>query len=150
PHRRRVAQSLLAGAAHARRGVAQQPPCLSDLGAPRPALVAARPLRLVDLGIGAGGARVGRGAHQPRARAAQDPSAAAEPAELAMISRRRLEELEAEARYHHELYEAKTYGPKPTSDARLRDLLRRHEGAESRLRRAREENAAPERPEEEP
>jgi hypothetical protein len=70
-----------------------------------------------------------------------------------MISRRRLEELEAEARYHrerYELYKAKTYGPKPTSDARLRDLLRRHEGAESRLRRAREENAAPERPEEEP
>lgn len=57
-----------------------------------------------------------------------------------MIGLRLLEELEAEARYHRErfdLYKAKAYGPKLTSDARLNELERRHRGAESRLRRAR-------------
>lgn len=59
-----------------------------------------------------------------------------------MIGLRLLEELEAEARYHRErfdLYKAKAYGPKLTSDARLKELERRHQGAESRLRRARTE-----------
>jgi hypothetical protein len=59
-----------------------------------------------------------------------------------MIGLRLLEELEAEARYHRErfdLYKAKAYGPKLTSDARLKELERRHQGAESRLRRARAE-----------
>lgn len=51
----------------------------------------------------------------------------------------RIEELRAQARYDRErydLYKAKTYGPRPTSDARLRELQRRHEGAQARLREA--------------
>jgi hypothetical protein len=55
------------------------------------------------------------------------------------VGRARIEELEAEARYHRErydLYRAKTYGPRPTSESRLRELERKHEGAASRLRRA--------------
>jgi hypothetical protein len=65
-----------------------------------------------------------------------------------MISLRLLEELEAEARYHRErydLYKAKAYGPKLTSDARLKELERRHRGAESRLRQARAAKAEQER-----
>jgi hypothetical protein len=57
------------------------------------------------------------------------------------VGRGRLEELEAEAQYHRErydLYRAKTYGPRPTSDSRLRELERMHQGAASRLRRARQ------------
>ena len=53
----------------------------------------------------------------------------------------RIEDLEAEARYareRYELYRAKVYGPRPTSMARLRELERAHEGAEARLRRARD------------
>ena len=56
----------------------------------------------------------------------------------------RLEALEAEARYareRYDLYRAKAYGPRPTSPARLRELQRIHERAESRLRRAREAEA---------
>jgi hypothetical protein len=56
-----------------------------------------------------------------------------------------IEQLDAEARYareRYELYRAKTYGPRPTSPARLRELKRIHEGAEARLRRAREAQAA--------
>jgi hypothetical protein len=55
-----------------------------------------------------------------------------------------IEALEAEARYareRYELYRAKTYGPRPTSMARLRELQRIHEGAEARLRRARRAQA---------
>ena len=66
-----------------------------------------------------------------------------------MIGSRRLEELQAEARYHRErydLYKAKVYGPRPTSSARLEELERRYRGAESRLRRAREEIAESARP----
>jgi len=64
-----------------------------------------------------------------------------------MIGARLMEELEAEARYHNEryqLYKAKTYGPRLTSEARLRELERRHRGAESRLRSAVRENETPE------
>jgi hypothetical protein len=53
----------------------------------------------------------------------------------------RIDELEAEARYARQrldLYRAKTYGPRPTSPARMRELERTAEGAEERLRRARE------------
>jgi hypothetical protein len=53
----------------------------------------------------------------------------------------RIEELEAEARYARQrldLYRAKTYGPRPTSPARMRELEREADGAEQRLRRARE------------
>ena len=62
-----------------------------------------------------------------------------------MISGRRIEELQAEARYHSEryqLYKAKTYGPRATSQARLMELERRHRGADSRLRSAEQENTA--------
>jgi hypothetical protein len=55
-----------------------------------------------------------------------------------------MEELQAEARYHRErydLYKAKTHGPRLTSVARLRELERRHQGADSRLRSAERENA---------
>jgi hypothetical protein len=53
----------------------------------------------------------------------------------------RIDELEAEARYARQrldLYRAKTYGPRPTSPVRMRELERTAEGAEERLRRARE------------
>jgi hypothetical protein len=53
----------------------------------------------------------------------------------------RIEDLEAEARYareRYELYRAKVYGPRPTSMARLHELERARDGAEARLRRARE------------
>ncbi len=63
-----------------------------------------------------------------------------------MVGTRRMEELQAEARYHRErfdLYKAKAYGPQLTSVTRLRELERRHQGAESRLRAAVYENTAP-------
>ena len=53
----------------------------------------------------------------------------------------RIADLEAEARYHrerHALYRAKTYGPRPTSPARLRTLRLASEAAQRRLRQARE------------
>jgi len=55
-----------------------------------------------------------------------------------------IEALEAEARYareRYDLYRAKTYGPRPTSLARLRELQRIHEGAQARLERARRAEA---------
>jgi hypothetical protein len=61
-----------------------------------------------------------------------------------MIGTRHMEELQAEARYHRErydLYKAKTYGPRLTSVTRLKELERRHQGADSRLRSAVRENA---------
>jgi hypothetical protein len=54
----------------------------------------------------------------------------------------RIEDLAAEARYHrqrYELYRAKTYGPRPTTLTRLRELERAHEGAATRLRKAKQE-----------
>jgi hypothetical protein len=63
-----------------------------------------------------------------------------------MIGLRRMEELQAEAQYHREryqLYKAKTHGPQLTSAARLADLERRSQGADSRLRAAERENAQP-------
>jgi hypothetical protein len=78
--------------------------------------------------------------------------AAADPDEPAVVvkpvGRGRLEELEAEARYHRErydLYKAKAYGPRPTSDSRLRELERMHQGAASRLRRALQSQPPPRR-----
>ena len=53
---------------------------------------------------------------------------------------RRIEELEAEARYRRErvdLYRAKSYGPRETSPAKMRTLEREAQAAESRLREAR-------------
>ena len=52
---------------------------------------------------------------------------------------RRLEGLRSQARYwreRHSLYRAKTYGPRPTSPARLRELKRTADAAEATLRRA--------------
>ena len=63
-----------------------------------------------------------------------------------MVGTRRMEELQAEARYHRErfdLYKAKTYGPRLTSATRLKELERRQQGAESRLRAAVRENTSP-------
>jgi hypothetical protein len=63
-----------------------------------------------------------------------------------MIGLRRMEELQAEAHYHRDryrLYKAKTLGPHLTSAARLADLERRCQGADSRLRAAERENARP-------
>jgi hypothetical protein len=56
----------------------------------------------------------------------------------------RIADLEAEARYARQradLYRAKTYGPRPTVPARLRELERSADGAEARLRRARDRAA---------
>ena len=64
-----------------------------------------------------------------------------------MASARRIEELEAEARYQrerYELYKAKQYSQRPTSDSRMRELERLHKGADARLRAAREQDIAPE------
>jgi hypothetical protein len=50
-----------------------------------------------------------------------------------------LEDLRADARYsreRHDLYRAKTYGPRLTTPARLRELERLAQLAEDRLRRA--------------
>ena len=57
----------------------------------------------------------------------------------------RIEDLQAEARYHRErydLYRAKMYGPRLTTTARLSELERAHQGAEARLRRAQQERAS--------
>jgi hypothetical protein len=61
-----------------------------------------------------------------------------------MISARRMEELEAEARYHrerYELYKAKTHSARPTSLVRLKELESRHQRAGFRLLSAQQENA---------
>lgn len=53
---------------------------------------------------------------------------------------------EAEARYQRErydLYRAKTYGPKPTSQPRLRALQRASELADDRLRAVKAKRPAP-------
>jgi hypothetical protein len=50
-------------------------------------------------------------------------------------------DLRADARYareRYDLYRAKMYGPRPTSPVRMRELERTAEGAEERLRLARE------------
>lgn len=55
---------------------------------------------------------------------------------------RRLAELEAAARWHRQrrdLYRAKTYGPRETSPARMRELERESTQAEERLRAFRAE-----------
>lgn len=53
--------------------------------------------------------------------------------------------LEAETRHaqdRYRIYRAKTYGPKPTDPAHLRELERVAQHAEQRLRRVRAERAA--------
>ncbi|WP_187369295.1 hypothetical protein [Baekduia soli] len=56
-----------------------------------------------------------------------------------------IEQLRAEARHHRqrlELYEARSYGPRPTSAVRLREYRRAAEAAEARLRFAEEQARA--------
>jgi len=58
---------------------------------------------------------------------------------------RDIERLAAEARYQrqrYDLYRAKMYGPRATSQTRLRELQRACEGAERRLAAARHARAA--------
>jgi hypothetical protein len=67
---------------------------------------------------------------------------------MASSEAERIEDLEAEARYARQradLYRAKTYGPRATSPARMRELERTADGAEERLRTARERAAAADR-----
>ncbi len=48
-----------------------------------------------------------------------------------------LDDLAAQARHareRYQLYKAKAHSPRPTSEARLRELQRAHEQAEARLR----------------
>ena len=55
----------------------------------------------------------------------------------------RIEDLRIEARYRRErydLYRAKMYGLRPTTLARLKELERAHQGADARLRRARQDD----------
>jgi hypothetical protein len=57
----------------------------------------------------------------------------------------RLEQLEAEARYHRDrlaLYRARVHSSKPTRRERLRELELAYRFAEDRLRHARRERAA--------
>ena len=55
------------------------------------------------------------------------------------MSTGRLEDLRAEARYareRYDLYKARAYGQRPTSESRMRELQRACEQAEARLRAA--------------
>jgi len=55
-----------------------------------------------------------------------------------------LEQLRAQARHarqRYDLYKAKAYGPRPTSEKRMRELARDAEAAEARLRAAKAELA---------
>ena len=55
------------------------------------------------------------------------------------MSGNQLDQLRAEAQYAREryrLYRAKSYGPRPTSSARMRELQRSYEYAEARLHAA--------------
>ncbi len=55
-----------------------------------------------------------------------------------------LEDLRTQAQYareRYQLYKAKTYGPRPTSPARLRELQHTYEQAEERLSFAEAEEA---------
>jgi hypothetical protein len=61
------------------------------------------------------------------------------------VTDRDLARLEAEARYHRErlsLYRARAYGSDTTTPARLRELEREAEFADSRLRAAREQGTS--------
>jgi len=55
------------------------------------------------------------------------------------VSGNQLDQLRAEGRYaceRYRLYRAKSYGPRPTSSARMRELQRIYEYAETRLHAA--------------
>jgi hypothetical protein len=60
-------------------------------------------------------------------------------------AKRRLEDLRTDARYHRErrdLYNARRYGSRLTSSARMRELRKAAEQADERVRRAERERAA--------
>jgi hypothetical protein len=63
------------------------------------------------------------------------------------VSIEHLDDLRAQAKYareRYQLYQAKSFGPRLTSPARLRELRRIYEQAEARLRAAKtEEQRAP-------
>jgi hypothetical protein len=62
-----------------------------------------------------------------------------------MTSLRPLDDLRIEARYHRQrrdLYRAKTYGPRPTSPVKLKELERACVLSSARLRRAEQEQKA--------
>ena len=62
------------------------------------------------------------------------------------MSTEHLDDLRAKAKYareRYQLYRAKAYGQKPTSEARLRELLRACEQAEARLSFASAEEQRP-------
>lgn len=55
------------------------------------------------------------------------------------MSTRHLDDLRAQAQYarqRYELYKARAYGQRPTSDTRMRELQRAAEQADARLRAA--------------
>jgi len=57
----------------------------------------------------------------------------------------RIEDLRTEARYwqeRYDLYRAKSYGPRPTTPARLRELERNAQRAQDRLEQAEAEQRA--------
>jgi hypothetical protein len=65
------------------------------------------------------------------------------PAQASTIAPPDFVQLEAEERYHRErlaLYRARSYGSRPTSPARLRELGRIWEAAKARLTHARSKN----------
>jgi hypothetical protein len=64
-----------------------------------------------------------------------------------------LEELRTQAQYareRYQLYKAKTYGQRPTSPARLRELQHTYEQAQERLRFAEAEEVRPLKPDDGP
>lgn len=63
-----------------------------------------------------------------------------------MTDSQRIADLRADARYareRYDLYRAKTYGPRPTSMTRLRELERAHQAADARLLHAEQEATPP-------
>jgi len=94
-------------------------------------------------GLAASLRRRPRGSTAPSHRAQPAPERAeprAAPAQPATVAPPDIAELEAEERYHRErlaLYRARSYGSRPTSPARLRELGRIWENAKARLTHAR-------------
>jgi hypothetical protein len=65
------------------------------------------------------------------------------------MSTERLDDLRAQARYareRYQLYKAKSYGPRPTSTVRMRELQRTWEQAEGRLHAAEADRQPPTTP----
>ncbi len=64
------------------------------------------------------------------------------------MSTRHLDDLRAQAQFarqRYELYQARAYGQRPTSDTRMRELQRASEQAEARLRAAEAEHRGTDR-----